>query len=206
MTRAIAGHLFVLQREILISLMDQAKSDEVWLGAGNLLANTRAAGFAARLMNEITIHAAVTVINGERRGFGGGVGGSAIGCSGPLPPPPPRTDWPEAGQYALTLIPNRRDSLLAWGNKPVYYTRVLGHADYHPWQEPQSSSSRDSYRLGYLAQFMEKAPASRRSLCVRGLPSLGPVRKHIEPKSKHFYSSSESYSTCWPATCARGNG
>ena len=147
----------VENREILLSLMDQAKSDQVWLGAGNLLASTRAAGLAAKFMNEITVHAEVTVVSGVRSGFGSGVGGSSIGCGPPSRPP---LDWPEAGQYALTLVPNRGDSLLAWGARPVYYRRVLGRADHHPWQEPQGSSNRDPYRLEYLAQFMNKAPAS----------------------------------------------
>jgi hypothetical protein len=147
----------VENREILLSLMDQAKSDEVWLGAGNLL-STGAAGFAARLMNEITVHAEVTVVNGERRPVAGGVGsGGSIGCGGPSRPP---LDWPEAGQYALTLVPERSESLLAWGTRPVYYRRVLGRADYHPWQEPQGSSNRDPYRLEYLARFIDKTPAS----------------------------------------------
>ncbi|HEX8188414.1 MAG TPA: hypothetical protein VF586_08685, partial [Pyrinomonadaceae bacterium] len=75
-------------RQALLSLFVDQSPDAHWLAVGNLLAETRAPGFASRLLAGLKIAGDVYVYDHEgERGYGvGGCGGCGCGCETFRPP------------------------------------------------------------------------------------------------------------------------
>jgi len=137
----------------LLDIFQDAKANWNWLAAGNVLVKKRSPGFAYVLLNRITQHITVSVVE---RGVGGGgeSGGSECGFSlrGPKP------GWPAVGLYWLTQFPERMPGLpttfLVDGDTTVYYWRVEpGNYDNPP---DLSGSCDEDNRDGYRAQYVNK--------------------------------------------------
>jgi hypothetical protein len=94
---------------------------EDWLAVADLLAVNPPAGFAARLLKEISVHATVQVLTPGRGGVGFGGAGDCVGSLGDGP----RLDWPPVGAYRLAAHPEPAAELLAAGENPVYFVRTL---------------------------------------------------------------------------------
>jgi len=100
-----------------------------WLGAGALLLERRGGGFAAAVLEGMTVHAQVTV---TEPGVGGGAGGSVTCCGAGLSPKE-KDGWPPLGVYAFGGCGARVETgatLLAGGPDPAYYHRQV-NASYH---------------------------------------------------------------------------
>ena len=84
-----------------------------------LLALHPPAGFAADLLNSISVRANVIVVLPGSKQFGFGEGGSSCGGL----PERPRENWPMIGQYRLTKQKSDEASLVAAGIDPIYAIR-----------------------------------------------------------------------------------
>src|ERR1700722_10484462 len=116
------------QEETAPALLAIFKSERrwlaAWLAAGALLRDRHAEGFAAAVIEDMTVHAQVMV---TEPGAGGGFGGSAS-CCGAGMPPKPRAGWPPLGVYAFGGCGDRVQpgaTLLVGGTDPAYYHRQV---------------------------------------------------------------------------------
>ena len=135
-------------QQALLSLFTDESPESHWLAVGNLLAETRAQGFAVRLMAGLKIEASVHVYDSEgERGYGGGCGGCGRFCDFFRPP----DGYPPVFYYSLTTADVRGAVVAAPGRHTVYYVRApsppcgrgLGYGCGRP--------SRDEYRVEYVA-------------------------------------------------------
>ncbi len=114
-------------REALLTIAKEVNSNEqdkmYWMTACNLLAETKAKGFAAYLLSEMTIYATVSVHDESGRGGVGG-SGSSIGCGGAGAFNVPE-DFPPIGFYTLFDAPKAGRVVLATGIEPIYYERQV---------------------------------------------------------------------------------
>lgn len=96
-----------------------AHGDSLQYVSAALLALHPSPGFAADLLASIQVHATLVVVlpGSEVPGWGSGF---SCGVSGTGPP---RTDWPEVGQYVLSKQKDDAASLLVGGIDPIYATR-----------------------------------------------------------------------------------
>lgn len=125
-----------------------------WLAVGNLLAEVRAAGFAALLLREMKIEVDVTVLDYEGD-FGGGGFGSSGGCGDGVSPLP--EGFPEVGFYALTSEVERGAVVAAPGKYTAFYVRTPsrnGCAGYGTF----GAGARDFYRLEYVRGLLGVEP------------------------------------------------
>jgi len=107
----------------LLTLFTEDEPPARWLAAGNLLAEARTPGFAARLLAGLKITASVYLYDREDHdgfGTGGGCGGGYGGEEWM-----PDSELPPVGYYALNYTPGRGATVVAPGRRVVYYTRVL---------------------------------------------------------------------------------
>lgn len=134
----------------LLTLFTEDISNVRWLAAGNLLAQTRAPGFAARLLASLKIKASVYVYEreGESGLFGGGMNGGG-GCGGGGTSP--GREFPPVGYYVLDDGARRGATVLATGPHIIYYTRNTYHT-FCPsgtfWLD------RDSMRVEYMKELL----------------------------------------------------
>jgi hypothetical protein len=143
----------------LLDIAANAKANWNWLAAGNALAKSRAAGFAALLLSRFTQHMTVSVVSpGYAPGYNMGWGSE---CSFSLAAP--KTGWPAVGLYWLTQFPERfhglKATFLVDGQTPVYYWRKeLGNYD-NPPDLPGycDDGNRDRYRAEYLKKLTQFA-------------------------------------------------
>lgn len=134
--------------ETFAGLDGEGRAGPRWLAVGNLLAETKAHGFAAQLLGGLKVEATVVVIEREGDGdigFGGGGGcggGDGYSLAGGFPP---------VGYYALTTDARRGAVVVAPGKRPVFYVRSNHFGDAYPdFGEPD----RDTVRVEYLAELL----------------------------------------------------
>lgn len=134
-------------RQALLSVFGDATPAAGWLAAGNLLAEMRAPGFAARLLAGLKIEAVVYVYDSEGdRAYGGSGGGHGYGCG--VEPTP--EGFPPASFYQLTTTGMRGDVVVAPGRHTVYYRRT-------PWRgsgDGPGPARRDGHRVEYVAELL----------------------------------------------------
>jgi hypothetical protein len=109
---------------LLAIFKSERRSPAAWLAAGALLLKRRAEGFAAAVVEAMTVHALVMV---TEPGTGYGSGGSALCCGAGLPPKT-KDGWPPLGVYAFGGCGDRLQpgaTLLAEGTDPAYYHRQV---------------------------------------------------------------------------------
>lgn len=108
-------------RDALLRILDETQSRIDWLAAADLLATDPPAGFAARLLKQISIHATIQVLSPGQGELGSGWGSSCGESLGDGP----RRDWPSVGAYRLAAHQSASSELLAAGENPVYLIRTL---------------------------------------------------------------------------------
>src|SRR5262249_34662501 len=109
--------------EALLSIAEQPGREVCWVAACNLLAESKAPGFAAFLLKSVKIKVEIAVF--ERGnvgyGYGGGIGGSSVGC-GVFQVP---DGFPPTARYQLIQEPERDAVVVAPGAHPVFYERQV---------------------------------------------------------------------------------
>jgi hypothetical protein len=85
-----------------------------------LLALQPPSGFAADLLESITVRAEIVVMHPGAEGFGSGSGGSCLSDR-----PAARADWPATGQYRLSKHNSDGAVMIVRGVDPIYATREL---------------------------------------------------------------------------------
>lgn len=119
-----------------------------WLAAGNLLAETKARGFAALLLRDLKVEANIFVVDREENyGFGSG-GGGGCGCGGSYEGP---AGFPPVSYYALTGAAGRDAVVVAPGRRPVFYVRSANPYDVRCYS---TALVRDAVRVEYLAELL----------------------------------------------------
>ncbi len=134
----------------LLSLFNEELPDARWAAVGNLLTETHAQGFAARLLSGLKVEANVYVYDWEgNRGYGGNGGGGGA-CGGSFHTP---QGFPPVGYYVLSTSVVRGSVVFAPGRHTAYYVRAL-----HPDMCGGHSNgwlARDERRVEYLAEMLE---------------------------------------------------
>jgi len=131
----------------LLALFTDNESPARWFAAGNLLAEMRAPGFAARVLAGLKIRASVYVFDREDHGGFGTGGGCGGGCGFGIDWSPD-AELPPVGYYALDYWASQGATVVARGSHVIYYTRVL-----YPTQGAGGGCGfdRDTARVEYLA-------------------------------------------------------
>jgi hypothetical protein len=116
------------QEDMAAALLAVFKSERrwsaAWLAAGNLLLQHHAKGFAAALIEDMTVHAQVMVI---KPGLGSGGGGESS-CCGASASPKAKAGWPPVGVYGFGGCGEglrAGDTVLAGGTDSAYYRRLV---------------------------------------------------------------------------------
>lgn len=138
----------------LLTLFREDAENVRWLAAGNLLAETRAPGFAARLLGSLYVEANLHVYDaeGEHPLSGGGMNGGG-GCGGVGSGP--GRDFPPVGYYSLYDYARRGANVLAaTGPRAVYYAR-REYRDHCP--HGGDFLDRASTRVDYLRELLRGA-------------------------------------------------
>lgn len=151
-------------RGILLHMFEtETKHQGAWLAAGNLLAGRSgfqpAPGFAAAVLEGMTLHAHVTVTT-PGFGFGGGIGSASCGDGAPGGPKP---GWPQVGSYAILNCGNQNvapgDVVLADGADPAYYRRIVdGTYGSVLYSSCTCLVSRDAMREHYVSTLLHAPP------------------------------------------------
>lgn len=133
----------------LLTLFTDDEPTARWLAAGNLLAEARAPGFAARLLAGLKIKVSVYVFDRDDRGFntGGGCGGGCgYGGERSLD-----AELPPVGYYSLDYWAAQGATVVARGRHVIYYTRAL-----YPARDAGGGCGfdRDSARVEYFADML----------------------------------------------------
>jgi hypothetical protein len=137
-------------QQALLSLFVDESPDSHWLAVGNLLAETRAPGFAARLMAGLKIAGEVYVYDYEgERGYGaGGCGGFGCGCNTFRSP----DEYPPVFHHSLTTVSDGGAVVVAPGRRMVYYVRSASPPC--GCGESGRGSAKDQYRVEYVADLL----------------------------------------------------
>ena len=134
--------------EIFAELDGDGRARASWLAVGNLLAETKAHGFASLLMRGLKVEATVEVVDREGEGGIGFGGGGGCGCGGEYRPD---EGFPPVSYYALTDDALRGAVVVAPGKHPVFYVRSHYPGGACPsYGEPE----RDVVRVEYLAALL----------------------------------------------------
>ena len=123
-----------------------------WLAAGNFLLERHAQGFAAAVVEGMTVHAQVMV---TEPGIGWGSGGSFF-CDGTGFPPKSKAGWPPVGVYAFGGCGERLQSgatVLVGGTDPAYYHRQV-NASYQVEGVSGCQPDQDLVRQHYLTKLL----------------------------------------------------
>jgi hypothetical protein len=137
--------------EALLSIAEQPRREVCWVAACNLLAETKAPGFAAFLLKSVKIKIEIAVSEGGTRGHGYGMGvSSAVGCGVSQV----ADGFPPTARYQLIQGAERDAVVVAPGLHPVYYKRQViepGVTNQRWISDADHSVRRDLYCLEYLA-------------------------------------------------------
>ena len=127
----------------------EAGPDAHWHVVGNLLAETKARGFAAVLLRDLKVEADIAVLDREGEiGFGYS-GGGGCGCCFSYEPP---EGFPPVSFYSLTYVAGRDAVVVAPGKRPVFYQRSTT-----PYGGPGFAMPlvRDIARVEFLAALLD---------------------------------------------------
>jgi hypothetical protein len=141
----------------LLSLFADELPSDRWVAVGNLLAEARVPGFAARLLRGLKIEARVLVFDSEGSHGVGSAGGSGCGSGcgiggGRLP-----EGLPPVSYYTLSAYAGHGRVVVLPGRHPVYYLRTN-------FQRLGASAcpitDRDGLRVEYLADLLNTTEES----------------------------------------------
>ena len=141
--------------EALLSIAEQPGREACWVAACNLLAESKAPGFAALLLKSLKIKIEIAVSERGNRmyGYGSGVssGSSACGGSGVT------EDFPPTARYKLIQDPKRDAVVVAPGPHPVFYERQVFGTGMSWTSDDDQSVPRDRYCLEYMATLFDQS-------------------------------------------------
>lgn len=138
--------------EIFQGLDDSGRAGGRGRAAANLLAGTKARGFAATLLGALKVEAGVVVLDGDiSHGIGTapGYGSGGCGCGAFYEP---NGDFPPVGYYGLTTEASRGAVVVAQGKRPVFYLRFISPDRYGCDRPPPPA---DGVRVEYLAALLD---------------------------------------------------
>jgi len=134
--------------ETLLSIAEQPGREVSWVAACNLLAESKAPGFASFLLRSLKISVEIAVSEKGNRIVGSGVSWGSSGCGLPFHV---TNDFPPTFRYQLTQEPKRDAVVVAPGEHPVFYQR-------YPFGSGESfrdrGVERNRYCLEYLAALL----------------------------------------------------
>lgn len=107
--------------DVLLDIFEREAPNPGWLAAGNLMAARQSRGFAAAVLQTMTVHAVVYVQAPGGPNYGGG----RTSCCGGEVPLQPKAGWPPAGSHDLSQCGNAGAGLPAGGTDPAYYVRIV---------------------------------------------------------------------------------
>jgi hypothetical protein len=138
----------------LVALIGGA-SGERWYAIADLLLETRAAGFAARLLRDLslTLNVRVSDLNDSGVSSGFGNGASHADGIGELP-----AGFPPYAHYSFGG--GRGAKVLALGPTPVYYTRIVRNTHQFPVWFNMGSGGGDYDRIRYLKELLKPEQVS----------------------------------------------
>jgi hypothetical protein len=135
--------------EALLSIAEQPGREVCWVAACNLLAESKAPGFASFLLRSLKIRVEIAVSEKGNRMVGSGGSWSSSGCGIPFHV---TNDFPPTFHYQLTQEPTRDAVVVAPGEHPVFYQR-------YPFGSGVSFGDRgverNRYCLEYLAALLD---------------------------------------------------
>ncbi len=142
-------------QKVLLELAGNPAVYVRWLAISNLLAETRAPGFAALLLREVTTRVAICASDGGTgMGMGAsfGSGGGTSSC-GVLQVP---VDYPPIATYKLTTLAAAGHRVVAPGRTVVYAERKFPHPPTGMGRCSEGlTGSSDEERMHYLAKLLE---------------------------------------------------
>jgi hypothetical protein len=150
---------------LLAIFKDEPRWPAAWLAAGALLMKNHAEGFAAAVIEGMTVHAELTVTEPH---VGYGRGGSATCCGGSAPQP--KAGWPPAGIYSFAGCGDRAEPgsmVLAVGADPAYYNRLVNDSYAMDGAPCACNPDKDLVRQHYLTALLSDSPENP------------PVRAHV---------------------------
>jgi len=139
--------------EALLSIAEQPESTVCWVAACNLLAESKAPGFATFLLKSVKIKVEVAVSEKGYDPYGSGVSGGSVAC-GVFQVP---DSFPPTARYQLIQEPERDAVVVAPGPHPVFYERKVIEPDVtnQRWMSHADHSvQRDRYCIEYLAALL----------------------------------------------------
>lgn len=150
---------------LLAIFQSEHRRPAAWLAAGDLLVDRHADGFAAAIIEGMTVHAQVIV---TQPGIGWGGGGSCFAC-GTAVAAKPKAGWPPLGTYTFAPCGSRTQAgatLLTGGADPVFYDRQV-NASYVDGPSCGCNPDQDLVRQHYLTTMLS------------GDAEHPPVRAHV---------------------------
>lgn len=139
--------------EALLSIAEQSGCEVCWVAACNLLAETKAPGFAAFLLKSLKVKVEITVSESGKTSVGRFGSSSSVGC-GVFQVP---DGFPPTALYRLTDRPSRDAVVIAPGPHSVFYERQVvepGVTNQRWGSSYDYGVERDRYRLEYLAALL----------------------------------------------------
>lgn len=144
-------------RPALLALLPESRETLPWLAIGNLLAETKAQGFAALVLQDLETQ--ITVRVWDEPNHGGVVEGSgwmAVGDGGEGRPS--TLGFPPIGRYELTHVAKRGALVQSMGKHPIYYYRVDPDGQGNlggPTINQHFQVDMNPYRMDYLAELLD---------------------------------------------------
>jgi hypothetical protein len=137
--------------DVLLSIAEQPGRTVCWVAACNLLAESKAPGFAALLLKSLKIKIEIAVSERGNRMYGSGGWGASIACGLTSQI---TNDFPPTARYRLIQEPKRDAVVIAPGAHPVFYER---HAFGRGGSFGDQSVERDRYCLEYLVALFDQS-------------------------------------------------
>jgi hypothetical protein len=142
------------KNDVLMKVFTTTSSRDLWLAAGNLLAEHPPPGFSRSLLAGFVLDFAFRVVSEPSPATAGDDGG----CAGDffMTRDPAFADWPKARMYGLNTS-GRSRNVFAPGIHPVGFT-FWETTDYRdPWEDGDCSPSKSrDWRAGLLAELLGK--------------------------------------------------
>ena len=139
--------------EALLSIAEEPGRTVCWVAACNLLAESKAPGFAAFLLKSVKIKIEIAVSESGNKGYWSGGSSTSVGC-GVFQVP---DGFPPIALYKLIDQPRRDAVVIAQGPRPVFYERQVvepGIANQKGAGVTDQSVERSLYCLEYLAALL----------------------------------------------------